>query len=242
MRAMRFVMALGVAAVLAGCDGGLPDSGPNSPKASGTGGLVNSLMLGAQDKSGPGKTKLPLARVRLAGGDVVVVGPDGYCLDPVTVENSAARGFALIASCHILSDGKFGASVEPILVTVTVGPKSNVEDIPTPKQLSFAANAPLIGGETRDGFVVASLGSGGDAVLDGGDTRYWRGAFLQGDRMVGLALYAPKGSAYAGSQGGGFLRKVHGKIVSQSPGGADPAPKLVKKPGEENLLGRLFNR
>lgn len=241
MKMAHFLMALGVAVFLAGCDGQMPDSSPDKPKTSGTGGIVSSLMLGTAD-NGSKETSLPLARVRLVGGDVVVVGPDGYCLDPVTVENSAERGFALIASCHILSGGKYGSTVEPVLVTVTVGPKGIVTDVPTPKQLSFAAKSPLIDGQTSDGIVVAHLGSGGDAVLDGGDTRYWRGAFLQGDRLVGLALYAPKGSAYAGSHGGSFLHKVRAKIASESPGGANPAPKLAKKPGEENLLGRLFNR
>lgn len=227
---------------MAGCDGSVPTSNPETGKTSGAGGFVSNLMVGAAAKPPKGKIRRPLARVRLAGGDVVVAGPDGYCLDPVTVENSAERGFVLIASCHILSGGTVGASVDPVLVTVTVGPKGKVTDVPTPQQLAVTAGAPLLAGETEDGFVIANLGSGGNAALNDGDTRHWRGAFLQGERLVGLALYAPKGSAYAGSHGGGFLRKVHAKIASQSPGGAAPAPALTRKPGEENLIGRLFNR
>lgn len=238
----QFLGAIALLFGLSGCDGAMPNSNPAAGKTAGAGGFVSTLMVGAPDKPQARKIPKPLARVRLAGGDVVVAGPDGYCLDPVTVENSAERGFVLIASCHILSGGIVGASVEPVLVTVTVGPKGTVTDIPSPQQLAVTAKAPLLGGGTEAGFVVAHLGANGDAVLDNGDARHWRGAFLQGDRLVGLALYAPKGSAYAASRGGAFLDRVHAKIVSQSPGGSAPAPALKKNRGEENLLGRLFDR
>ncbi|MGH1411875.1 MAG: dihydroxy-acid dehydratase [Pelagimonas sp.] len=246
-RVIRCSGAVMLAVSLMACASGVPDSKPDATKETGTNGFLSGILGDGSAKSDgkPAKTKPPLSRVSLAGSDVRVSGPDGYCIDPVTVETSKERGFALIASCHILSGGKIGEPVEPVLITVTVGPKGKVSDIPTPQQLAATAGHALLGGETGDGFSMANLDGGGDSQLKGGDTRHWRGAFLQGDRLVGLALYAPKGSAYAGPHGGGMLGKLHNKIASLSPGGhsepANPA-KAAKKPQEETVLGRLFRR
>lgn len=239
---MRVLAGLVLAGFVSAC-GGLPASNPDQGKAAKTGGFLSGLMAPktSESEAKPAKTQLPLARARLVGGDVIVAGPEGYCLDPVTIENKRDRGFALIASCHILSDGKVGQAVEPVLITVTVGPKGGASDLPTPRELAFTAKAPLLGGETGDGFVVANLDSGGDALLEGGDQRHWRGAFLQGDRLVGLALYAPKGSPYAGAHGGGMLRKLHNKVAWLSPSGA-AKPTKRKKTQQNALLDRLFGR
>jgi hypothetical protein len=89
-------------------------------------------------------------------------------------------------------------------------------------------------------MVAAHLAGGGGDVLPGGDSRHWRGAFLQSGHLVGLALYAPAGSALAGADGGVMLDRVRSSIASGSGGAAAPAASAeVKPPG---FLGRLFNR
>ena len=65
--------------------------------------------------------------------------------------------------------------------------------------------------------MIARLSDGGEAVLDGGDPRYWRGAFVQNGHLVGLALYAPDGSALTGRQGADMLRAVRDRIRDLSP-------------------------
>ena len=186
---------------------------------------------------------LPLAKANLAGTDVVVAGPEGYCLDPKTVQSRPGRGFALIASCRILSGGAVGAWAEPVLITVTVGPKGAEGDLPGPAAIAQAAGAALLGGESSDGFVAANLDRGGDSLLKGGDKRYWRGAFVLNGRLVGLALYAPKDSSYATQQGGAMLASVRAQIVSLSaqhvPSAANPPTAPGKK--EKGLFGRLFD-
>ncbi|MBN9889950.1 dihydroxy-acid dehydratase [Pelagibaca abyssi] len=153
----------------------------------------------------------------MARGEVVVAGPEGYCVDPVTLGNRPGRGFAVIASCHILSGGKTGNFVEPMMMTVTVGPRQDAVLLPAPSVLAVQAGQELIGGETRDGLVMAQLGGGGTDVLDDGDPRYWRGAFVQNGHLIGLALYAPQDSFLAGSDGAGMLRAVQQRIAALSP-------------------------
>lgn len=220
------------ALVLAGCLNTLPQSTPDGADAEARAGLA-AFFAGAG-----GPRRAPLAKASLAGGDVVVAGPDGYCLDPDTKRAGPERGFAVIASCHILSGGRAGRPVAPVLVTVTVGPRGDTTDLPTPQVLAQAAGSELLDGDTRRSRVTAHLASGGDRMFEGSDPRYWRAAFLQGGRLVGLALYAPRGSALAGDRGEAMLGRVRDNIARLSPKAAGTArPKPAK-----GVLGRLFNR
>ncbi|WP_323768293.1 dihydroxy-acid dehydratase [Antarctobacter sp.] len=233
----NLLCAVGVLLV-SGCLAGAPVSNPDGAETEAREGLTAFFA-----RSGPsgGPRKPPLARVSLAGGDVVVAGPDGYCVDPSTRRTAPERGFALIASCHILSGGKAGRPVVPMLVTVTVGPRGDSADLPTPKALAQAANAKLLTGKTSSDRVAAHLASGGDAMFDGSDPRYWRAAFLQGDRLVGLALYAPRGSALAGDQGAAMITRVKDRIAQLSASSPQRRVTPAQKP-TGGLLGRLFNR
>ncbi|CUH79012.1 dihydroxy-acid dehydratase [Tropicibacter naphthalenivorans] len=239
MRA-RVLTLICAGALVAGCMGTAPVSNPD--KAAKPAGVFGFLSPAGQAISPKAKKKPPLAKVSMARGDVVVAGPSGYCIDPQTVQSRPERGFALIASCFILSNGEAGRIVEPVLVSVTVGPRGEAADLPTPGALAQTAKAKLLGGDRSSGLVTAHLASGGDKILPGGDARYWRGAFLQNGRMVGLGLYAPKGSVMAGSEGATLLARVKAQIVHLSPKGNAPAAQSVKKQGNTGLLGGLFKR
>ncbi len=232
---------------LAACGAEAPVSNPGSE---GDRPSVIAGLFARKEASGaagaPTRPELPapLAQVALVGGDVVVRGPAGYCIDPTTVRQQAQRGFALIASCRILSGGKTGDPVPPVLTTVTAGPLADGADLPSPAALAASADAPLLGGETAADFVAAHVGAGGDSLLSGGDKRHWRAAFRQNGRLVGLALYAPKGSPLAGADGAAMLSEVRASIAAASarPGdeGAGQDADTGKRGG--GLLGRLFNR
>ncbi|WP_417207897.1 dihydroxy-acid dehydratase [Antarctobacter sp.] len=238
MSAVRNLLCAAGVLLVSGCLAGEPASGPGGAETEAREGLAAFFARG-----GPagGPRKPPLARVSLAGGDVVVAGPDGYCIDPSTRRTAPERGFALIASCHILSGGRAGRPVVPMLVTVTVGPRGDGPDLPTPKALAQVANAKLLASKTASDRVVAHLGSGGDIMFDGSDPRYWRAAFLQGDRLVGLALYAPRGSALAGEQGAAMISRVRDRIAQLSAANPRRSVTPTQKP-TGGWLGRLFNR
>lgn len=194
-------------AVLAGCAGPVPDDTKSgAPKARG--------FLAGLTKT---PATAPLRRAKLAGGAVVVAGPEDYCIDPKTVKTNANRSFAVVASCEILSQGKDGTYVEPIVMTVTVGRRGSQEDMPTATDLARALEAELLAGGEENGLTLAHLDRGGDAGLKDGAASHWRGIFAQGDRMIGLALYAPKGSDYAGSAGKSMLVEQFRQITRLSP-------------------------
>lgn len=184
----------------------------------------------------------PLARIRLAGGDIVVDPPSGYCIDPTTAQSRGQRGFALVASCRILSGGAVGRAVPPLVATVAVGPRGSADDLPTPGALASAAGSDVLGGARDAELVVAHLATGGDAGLKGGDDRYWRGAFIHAGRLVGLALYAPKGSALAGEDGAAMLQRIRAGIVARSDAAQSAAGTRAKPDKAGGFLNRLFNR
>ncbi|MCR8549056.1 dihydroxy-acid dehydratase [Salipiger sp. P9] len=237
----------GVIAVfgLAGCLQTAPDTAPPDEAAENGGGLFGGLFAAGGEPPEP-QRPTPLARADLVRGDVVVAGPEGYCVDPVTLARRAGRDFAVIASCNILSGGKAGMFVEPMIMTVTVGGIDSAAALPAPSALALQAGQELIGGSTRDGLVAAQLAGGGTEVLEDGDPRYWRGAFLHNGRMIGLALYAPRGSFLAGADGREMLRAVQTRILRLSPEAAPPRPEdeqTAPPPAAaagDGLFGRLF--
>lgn len=238
MPAARPLICAAGAFALAGCLGSVPDSTPEAQTKAPTG-LASFFKRDAGAAEGK---PAPLARVSLAGGDVVVAGPDGYCIDPVTKSSTLERGFAVVASCQILSGGKTGRNVVPMLVTVTVGSRGTVADLPTPDGLADASGAALVSWKIAPDRVTAHLASGGEAMFDGSDPRYWRSAFLQGDRLVGMALYAPRGSALAGEDGAVMLGRIKDRIARLSTAGPSAASKAAPKPDRPGgVLGRLFN-
>jgi len=221
------VMALGAACFLAGCTMLPPvENTPVEPRetSSESRGLLSGLLR-APEQDGddadtaetPRSDALPLARATLARGDVVVAGPEGYCLDPETTTSRRGRGFAVIASCRILSQGRTGADVPPVIVTVTVGPRGGNETLPTGVDLATAANGVLLDSGERDGLVTVHLASRDPMPFDDSSTRYWRGAFWQNGHLVGLALYAPEGSPFTEARGARMLRDVTATIRELSP-------------------------
>lgn len=160
-----------------------------------------------------------LATAPLAQGDVVIGGPNGYCVDPDTFPRGPGRTFAVIASCRNIAGDDDGPMVAPMVVTVTVGAPGSGTALPEAPALAAEMGQRMIGGIRQDGLTLTHLASGGTDVLADGDPRYWRGTFVQGGRMVGLALYAPRDSALAGDQGAAMLRTIRDRITALSPRG-----------------------
>jgi hypothetical protein len=153
----------------------------------------------------------------IAGGDVVVAGPPGYCIDTSTVESSPRGGFAVLASCNILSAGQSGAAVTPALVTVSAGPREAQPVQPGAETLARLSDASALAADESDTLTMVYLAEGGDALLPGGASQYWRGAFLVGARLIGIAVYAPPNSGLTRAEGRRLLELTAERIRRASP-------------------------
>jgi hypothetical protein len=206
----RAILLLTAFSGLMGCAAVLPDS---NPAAKGT--------------------MQPLSKAALAGGDVVVSSGDGYCIDGT----SRKANFVVLASCLAQTKGQKGAQVPPALITVSTSNAHGQSALPAPADFAKTSQSAIAAGQQAADYTSVRL-SGSQSMVDGADDSHWRAAFRQGDRMVGLALYAPKGSALAGPEGGRILQNLHARIKTASRDHNKSAPTESKS----GLLGVLFKR
>lgn len=228
-RAARIVL-LAAALPLTGCFG--PDTGALSFLASG-----NEKTQVARDV---------LRKASLLGGDVVVRGPEGYCVDRRSLRREETSGFALLASCEALS-GVRGQPVEPVLMTVSVLPGGPGTPRPGATEIAaLMAPARVLAAFEDADLALVHFASGGDGVLPDGDARHWRGGMIVNGYLVGLALYAREGGVMAGGDGRRLLTELSRSIRRASPdraaggpAGASPArPAGSGRTGAD--LGGLF--
>lgn len=202
--AARVAMAAAILAMalpLAGCFG--PDSGALSFLSSGGEKAVVQRDV--------------LRKASLMAGDVVVRGPEGYCIDRRSLRLKRDGGFALLASCEALS-GVRGEAVEPVLMTVSVLPGAPGVARPGAGEIAaLMAPAEVLAAHEDVGLALVHFASGGERALPGGDARHWRGGMVVNGHLVGLALYARKGAKMAGTQGRGLLIDLARGIRRASP-------------------------
>jgi hypothetical protein len=181
-----------------------------------------------------------MTTARLARGDIIVKGSDGYCIDPTTLKNTSTGGFAAIASCNIMSGGKDGPIVEPALMTVTVSPAPGAA--PSPEELAEALGTQLLQSRELSALAAGRMATGGETAFVGSDPTHWRGAFVIGPHLIGVTLYAPKDSPLLGAQGAAFLNTVSSTIRANSlrdaPESAEQSQSTVDPLTAR--LGRLF--
>jgi hypothetical protein len=187
----------------------------------------------------PVKSHPLVKRHSFAGGDVIVVAPEDYCIDPDTVKS---RGFAVVASCDILSNGSSGTFVEPVLMTVTVGPNGSGMALPKAQDLAQALQARLLSERRQEGLMLVQLEQRNDTVLEDMASSHWRGVFSHGNRMIGLALYAPSSSDALGDAPEALLIAQYQNIVGANPTSPPVETATTKRAPSQGLLGRLFNR
>ncbi|MEL6648769.1 MAG: hypothetical protein AAFQ05_13965 [Pseudomonadota bacterium] len=179
-------------------------------------------------------------------GDIVVRGPEGYCIDRRSLKDRTAQGFVMLASCEALS-GVRGQAVEPVIMTLTVLPGK--ADTTPPTATEIAASMPgtqVIKAVEGEGLSLVHFASGGDQALAGKDPRHWRGAMAVNGHLIGLALYARQGGKMAGDDGQSLLTRLAVNTKSASP----VRPPVVATVTEETsasppgslgtLLGGLF--
>ena len=148
----------------------------------------------------------------------MAAGPRGFCVDPGTVERRSDGGFAVLASCNILSRGMAGPEISPALITVSVGPSAAAPARPDGDMLAELSEAPLLADRSRGAFTLVQLGAGGDRIFPGSAERYWRGAFL-----VGLGAT------------GGFGRVAQARHRPQRQRAVEPAARSLRTAG---IFGR----
>ena len=151
-------------------------------------------------------------RVKMVGGDVIVRAPDGYCVDK---SSRSSNDFVLLGDCNVLR--KAETRLEPYergLLTVSVGPVS-----PNPPSTSDLFDGLEAFGEPkrRGKLVSVLIEEGGDRLVPGADSHYWRAMTVVNGRVVSLAAFGPPYSEMALTRGPSLLSELAANIHAESP-------------------------
>lgn len=185
--------------------------------------------------------EMALRELPLYGGDIVVRGPDGYCVDPASHRQNSGSTLVFIGSCEALT-GKAGTRVEAALMTVTVTPRRPRTSQPTASGIAAALSPKAVLEQIdEDGIAMVHFNAGGDAALPGGDPRYWRAGMALGGHLLSLAVYGPDGSRIAGPGGQSLLRALASEIRSASPHGARSATAEHNAPTQAKAANTQMN-
>ena len=163
-------------------------------------------------------TPTPTAQsAALAGGRVVVVPPQGYCIETESLQARKTGGFALLASCESLTGFVSGYNVEPAVFTVTSVERQSEVHEPNASEIAVALGGASVQRQIQgDGLTIVQV-TNAEPVSQGGDTKHWRGIMMLNGQMVGLALYGAKGGPHAEEAGLNLLIWLAEQIREASP-------------------------
>lgn len=154
------------------------------------------------DRSPPGKT-VALSQANMAFGAVILVAPDGFCID----KGSLKQRFALMARCDKLGVPSAAAGAPLGVITVSFTNKSDLDGIPSPQQSSNALGLTQISDVARTGSSV-TFHAQGAAPSEGMSERHWRGTAPVGTQVMSVALFGPEDGRAVGSEGRSILADV----------------------------------
>lgn len=220
--AVLFALTIGVSGCLQ-----LPEDQPTGEgepvQASGLFAIISTVSRPVGD---------PLPQAPIAGGDILVKGPTGYCVDGESLTNRASGGFALLASCHVMTGGKSGPNVAPVVMTVSASKFEGGETVPDRANLASAfAPAPVLSGTEVRGLSMVHLATGGEKAVPDADPRHWRGAMALNGYLVSLAVYGPRGSFVSNAGGSALLVELAQSLRQARPAPPpDPAPEAGPAP------------
>lgn len=192
-RTFRVLVAGALALVISGCQQATP------------------LFQSGGVASGQRKSPDMVQNIAIAGGDLSLSAPGGYCIDPKHTRTSARQGVVLLSRCDMLGHAGAPRYNPPALLVVTYGAADDSLTAPTPALLEKTA-APAKKVRTAGSKPALALFEDSAPPRPGLSKRFWRGAVVQNDRLLTVSLYAPQDSAALGSEGAELVSETMRQI------------------------------
>lgn len=172
------------------------------------GGLLLLGLAACEGGVGLGSGAPSVTQSTIAGGDVVVAAPRGYCVDPRRSRSRSDRSLVVIARCDRLGQTSDTSGAEALAVMfITAMP---LPDGTGPMRAQSLEDALEAGEITRrhNRSDIALIRVESDDLAEKFDRHFWRGAFRVNGHLIGATLYAPAGSRAAGSAGADLLEDM----------------------------------
>lgn len=153
----------------------------------------------------------PVVTTAFGEGQLVLAAPNGFCFDSQMEQHTAKGGFALLARCDRMRGARRLGRGEGVIVTASVGSVGANTATPSATALHKAftrarSDARLLEQREDAQIPLVKLHMQPDTTTPGASPTHWRGAFVQNNHMVAVALYAPTGSSYLGDRGAKLIR------------------------------------
>ena len=175
-------------------------------------GVILGLVAGCGELPdlglGSSNREAPLARASLGKGQVVLVPPDGYCID----RKSLKERFALMARCDTLGAGRAKSGAPLAVVTASL---AHVDSGRLPEFSAIATPSEAVL-ETEDHGDLRLVSVQGTPPAEGLSSQYWRGAGMLGAYMLGLTAYGPEEAAGLGPSGATLIAETFDRTQTRS--------------------------
>lgn len=182
------LIALGLALVLGGCDA--MDQG-------------NTLLAGLAPPEDTALPAVPLTQALMMRGQVTLVPPAGYCIDPDTLSQS----FAIMARCDNMGAATGGEGVPAGLLTVSLVRNLPNPTLPTADEIATASGVSTHK-DARQTDTSVVFKTSGTAPTPDLSTTHWRSVSKVGRFTMGASLFGPEGRRAVTSEGAALLEEM----------------------------------
>lgn len=175
------------------------------------------VALAACDESGglsaSTKAKAPLTQALMMRGAVTLVPPQGFCIDPKTLNQS----FALLARCDVMGADTGSAGAPLGVVTISFTRISPDTSLPSATDITTAAGlgAPQSLRRREDQVIFRTTGTPPSADLD---THHWRAVARVGAFLMGATLFGPEGRRAVSVEGVDVLEDLIRRTKAKTAG------------------------
>lgn len=191
----RALAALALLAALGACEGG------------GT----NTLLAGLSPPQDTALPAVPLTKALMMRGNVTLLPPRGYCIDPGTLSQS----FALMARCDTLGAPTSGQGAPAGVMTVSFVRAGGDTSLPSALEVTSAAglSAPSEERTSAASRVFKTTGSPPSSDLS---PQHWRAIAQIGAFTMGAALFGPEGRRAVSAEGAEVLEEMIARTTQQT--------------------------
>lgn len=173
--------------------------------------------------------------VKVAGGDIVVGGPAGYCVDRRGSRLFGAPAFVLLASCASISgEAADAAPNAPGLLTASVDQRT--DNVPSATEFrdvltsetgratlardGRASSVTILERDILDGALILKLRDTSANPTPGLEAAYWRGLFALNGRLITVTVNGfdvrPMGTDTGRAKLIGFIRRIQAESPALS--------------------------
>lgn len=183
------VAVLGLLGLLGACDEALE-----------TGGGLLAAIAPPEDTALPA---VPLTQALMMGGQLTLVPPAGYCIDP----ESLSQSFALMGRCDAMGAATGGAGAPVGVMTVSIARSAKNTSLPSATDITEAINV-TVPRDTREAPERTIFKTTGTPPSPDLSPQHWRGVAKVGDFTIGAALFGPEGQRAVSAEGASVLEDM----------------------------------